>query len=129
MNRFIILLASNSEAEKNMVRARILLALAFPEGTHFSENHWSAAVVKEGQLPPRDECAIYLNALCVASSEMALNDVQAFLKQTETEMGRLRGAEAQGRVAIDMDLVEWNGEVLRPKDAEQDYYKKCLKDL
>ena len=129
MNRFIILLASNSEAEKNMERARKLLALAFPEGTRFSENHWSAALVKEGQLPPRGECAMYLNAVCLASSKMTLNDVQAFLKQTETEMGRLRGAEAQGRVAIDMDLVEWNGEVLRPKDAEQDYYQTCLKDI
>jgi len=129
MNRFIIFLASNSEAEKNMERARKLLALAFPEGTRFSENHWSAAVVKEEQIPPRDECAMYLNAVCLASSEIALNDVQAFLKQTETEMGRLRGAEAQGRVAIDMDLVEWNGEVLRPKDAEQDYYQTCLKDI
>jgi len=129
MNRFIILLASNSEAEKNMERVRKLLALAFPEGTRFSDNHWSAAVVKEGHLAPLGECAMYLNAVCVASSEMAWNDVQAFLKQTETEMGRLRGTEAQGRVAIDMDLVEWNGEVLRPKDAAQDYYKMCLKDL
>jgi 7,8-dihydro-6-hydroxymethylpterin-pyrophosphokinase len=129
MNRFIILLASNSEAEKNIAKARNLLAQAFPEGTRFSENHWSAALVKEGQLPPKGECAMYLNTVCVARSEMALDDVQVFLKQTETEMGRLRGAEAQGHVAIDMDLVEWNGEILRPKDAEQDYYQTCLKDL
>ncbi|MDD4922801.1 MAG: 2-amino-4-hydroxy-6-hydroxymethyldihydropteridine diphosphokinase [Bacteroidales bacterium] len=129
MNQFIILLASNSDAEKNMVEARSLLALAFPNGIRFSENHWSVALVKEGSPVPQGGCARYLNAVCVAQSVLSLEEVQGFLKRTETDMGRVRGEEAQGRVSMDMDLVEWNNEVLRPKDAGQKYYQVCLEDL
>lgn len=129
MNQFIILLASNSEAKKNMTDARNCLSMFFSEGIRFSENHWSAAVVKEGTVAPQGENSMYLNAVCVAQSERSLDDVQGLLKQFETEMGRIRGVDAQGQVAIDLDLVEWNGEVLRPKDASQDYYKVCLSDF
>jgi len=129
MNQFIILLASNSEAEKNIAEARIILSLAFPEGARFSENHWSAALMKEGQPAPQGECAKYLNAVCVAQSVSTLRDIQIVLKKIESDMGRIRGVETQGRVAIDLDLVEWNGEILRPKDTIQGYYQACLKDL
>lgn len=129
MNQFIILLASNSEAEKNLADARKRLAAAFPEKVRFSGNHWSAALLKEGHVAPQGACSMYLNAICLAQTALTLEAVQAFLKKTETEMGRIRGVEARGRVAMDMDLVEWNGEVLRPKDAGQVYYKVCLEDL
>ncbi|MCK9311715.1 MAG: 2-amino-4-hydroxy-6-hydroxymethyldihydropteridine diphosphokinase [Bacteroidales bacterium] len=129
MNQFIILLASNSEAEKNIAEARIILSLAFPEGARFSENHWSAALIKEGQPVPQGECAKYLNAVCVAQSVSTLRDIQIVLKKIELDMGRIRSVEMHGRVAIDLDLVEWNGEILRPKDAIQGYYQACLKDL
>ena len=129
MNHFIILLASNFEAEKNIAEARIILFLAFPEEIRFSENHWSEVFVKEGQLAPQGECAKYLNAVCMAHSTCTLRDIQVVLKKIESDMGRIRGVEAQGRVAIDMDLVEWNSEVLRPMDAIRNYYQVCLKDL
>ena len=129
MNQFIILLASNSEAEKNMTDARKRLHMAFLEGLHFSKNHWSEAVVKEGHTPLSEEISRYLNAVCVGQTDKTPEDVSSFLKQMEVEMGRLRGVEAQGRVAIDLDLVEWNGEILRPKDAVQGYYRVCLEDL
>lgn len=129
MNHLILLLASNSDAEKNLTEARKRLAVAFPENVHFSENHWSAALVQEGQVAPQGECATYLNAVCRAQTSMTLEEVQVFLKTTEAEMGRIRGIQAQGRVSMDMDLVEWNGNILRPKDAAQEYYSVCMKDL
>ncbi|HEY5591005.1 MAG TPA: 2-amino-4-hydroxy-6-hydroxymethyldihydropteridine diphosphokinase [Paludibacter sp.] len=129
MNRFIILLASNSEAEKNMEIARKLLIMNFPESIRFSENHWSAAIVAEGHEIPQGELSRYLNAVCVVQSENTLDTIQVFLKKMELEMGRVRGVEAQGRVLIDLDLVEWNGAVLRPKDAAQEYFNVCLRDL
>jgi len=129
MNQFIILLASNFEAEKNIAEARIILSLAFPEGARFSENHWSAALVREGQPAFQGEYAKYLNTVCMAQSVSPLMDIQVVLKKIESDMGRIRGAESQGQVAIDLDLIEWNGETLRPKDAIQGYYQVCLKDL
>jgi len=129
MNRFIILLASNLNAEFHILDACKCLAKAFPDGIRFSDHHWSDAVVKSGQSVPSGECGRYLNSVSMGRTDLVLDDFQAFLKITETELGRTRGVEAQGCVAIDMDLVEWNEEVLRPKDAAQDYYSVCLKDF
>lgn len=111
-----------------MSNARKRLMAYFPESTSFSENIRTAAVPKEKQ-PLLTETAFYLNAVCQAQSERSLNEIQSFLKQTETEMGRIRGSEAKGQVSIDLDLVEWNEEVLRPKDANQAYYQVCIENL
>ena len=129
MNRFILLLASNLNAEFQIHEACDYLAKSFPLGIRFSENHWSDAVIKSGQSAPTGECARYLNTVCMGITDVTLDDFQAFLKKKETDMGRDRGKKTFGCVAIDMDLVEWNGDILRPKDAAQDYYRVCLKDL
>jgi len=129
MNQFTILLASNLNAEFHITDACECLSKAFPVNIRFSDNHWSDAVVKSGQCLPSGECGRYLNTICKGLTDFVLDDFQAYLKITETKLGRIRGVETQGSVAIDMDLVEWNGEVLRPKDAEQEYYMVCLRDL
>ena len=129
MNQFIILLGSNLDAEKNMAEACRILVMTFPDGIRFSEIHRSATLVKKGCPIPKGECATYLNVVCKLQSERTLEDIQLFLKHTETRMGRVRGVEGLGCVTIDLDLVEWNGTVLRPKDAAQGYYKVCLGDL
>lgn len=130
MNCFFLLLASNVDAEKNMAEARRILSAAFPNGLRFSNNHWSEAFVKPGAALPSDSTPSgYLNAVCSGFSSFDLESFRKFLKQAETQMGRLRGPKACGQVVIDLDLVEWNGIVLRPKDAEQEYYQVCLRDL
>jgi len=131
MNQFIILLASNSDAEINIALARKRLSLIFLKNIRFSKNHWSEAVNinKGGYAVPQREYAKYLNAVCVIQSEMSIGEIQVFLKKTESDLGRHRSARSQERVVIDIDLVEWNNIVLRPKDADQDYYKTCLLDL
>jgi len=129
MNQFIILFGSNTEAEKNVAEARKRMALAFPEGIRFSENHRSPAISKDGLPVPDGAYATYLNTICIAQSDRPMEDIQLFLKRTEAEMGRKRGPEYHGVVVIDLDLVQWNGNILRPKDANQSYYKNCLADL
>jgi len=127
-NQFIILLSSNQEALKNMEAAKELLIKTFPE-ILFSESIESDAVVnekeKEFSLAPK----LYLNAVAVGRTLIAIEEMQIFLKQAETALGRTRGPLSHGLVAIDLDLVEWNKEVLRPKDAEQSYYKECMKTI
>jgi 2-amino-4-hydroxy-6-hydroxymethyldihydropteridine diphosphokinase len=127
-NQFIILLSSNQDAPKNMEAAKELLIKIFPE-ILFSESIESDAVVyekeKEYSLAPKP----YLNAVAVGRTLIKIEEMQIFLKQSEIALGRTRGPLSHGLVAIDLDLVEWNKEVLRPKDAEQSYYKKCMKKI
>lgn len=127
MNIFQILMASNADAEKNMAEARERLKRVFPENIRFSEVLESKAVNSEGMVVLGAEP--YLNALCLAQSERPLDSVQSMLKTMETEIGRIRGLEAKSQVAIDLDLVVWNDNVLRPWDVNQAYYRDCLNNL
>lgn len=127
MNTFQVLLASNTNAAKHMEEAMDRLKTVFPAGIRFSEVLMSVAVHKDGTSDPKG--GQYLNALCLAESNLPLHSIQLSLKEMETDMGRLRGTEAGSQVAIDLDLVVWNDEVLRPWDLAQDFYKDCLKTL
>ena len=123
MNIFQILLASNSDAEKNMTEARERLRRVFPLDIRFSKNVESKAVNKEGKIAP--DASMYLNAICLANTGLPLDSVQSILKAMEVEMGRKKG-NAFGLVVIDLDLVVWNGEILRPWDVAQSYYQECF---
>lgn len=123
MNHFQILLASNSNGIENMNIARNRLMELFPIGICFSDIIVSTPIDKNGMEKPDEPN--YLNTICMAQSDESLDRIQFLLKEMETMMGRIKGSE----VVIDLDLVVWNGEILRPWDVSQTYYKDCLKSL
>lgn len=52
---------------------------------------------------------------------------EAFENATKSYQSRIRTtAGSAPLVAIDIDIVEWNGSVLRPKDAQSAYFRKGL---
>jgi len=126
MNIFQILLASNSDAADHLAEAMVRLSSLFPLEICFSEILESFAVNRFGIVNKNNT---YLNALCQAHTEWPLEKVQSRLKEMEADMGRKRGLEPKELVAIDLDLVLWNGEILRPWDVAQSYYQDCLKSL
>lgn len=65
----------------------------------------------------------YLNAVAEIDSEMPTEDLQARFKQMERESGRNEEARKRGDVPIDIDIVECDGEVVRPKDYNAEYYR------
>lgn len=127
MNTFQLLLGSNSDAAEHVAEAMVRLQRVFPENIRFSEVLESLAISKSGELAV--EGGRYLNVLCLANTELPMDGVQPILKTMETEMGRKRGAEANGLVAIDLDLVVWNGVVVRSWEVAQPFYQDCLKNL
>ncbi|HET9570066.1 MAG TPA: 2-amino-4-hydroxy-6-hydroxymethyldihydropteridine diphosphokinase [Bacteroidales bacterium] len=127
MNHFQLLLASNINSEENMLHAMENLKTIFPSGIRFSSILSSKAVNKEGKEVPGS--SPYLNAICQASTEFPMDQVRFILKDMENQMGRKRGTESKGMVTIDLDLVLWNDEILRPWDLAQVFYQNCLKSL
>lgn len=123
MNHFQILLASNSNGIENIDNAQNRLKELFPKGICFSGILESTPIDKHGM--EKFDAPNYLNSICLAQSDESLDRIQFLLKQMETMMGRIKGSE----VVIDLDLVVWNGEILRPWDVNQTYYKDCLKSL
>ena len=39
------------------------------------------------------------------------------------------GASVSGKIPLDIDIVVWNGEIIRPQDWKQDYFQTGLKEL
>lgn len=123
MNHYQILLASNSNGKENINMAQNRLKELFPIEICFSDIVESAPIDKNGMV--KSDEPNYLNVLCLAQSDASLDRIQLLLKQMELLMGRRKGSE----VVIDLDLVVWNGEILRPWDVNQTYYMDCLKSM
>ena len=73
--------------------------------------------------------APYLNSVMIVSSSMSMEDVNAQLKQWERECGRTPESKKQGIVPIDLDIVIWNNEVIRPVDYSRSYVSMGLSQL
>lgn len=52
-----------------------------------------------------------------------------FFKQMERDMGRDEASKLQGNVPLDIDIVVWNDDVVRPKDLEASYTQIGLKEI
>ncbi|MCM1067206.1 MAG: 2-amino-4-hydroxy-6-hydroxymethyldihydropteridine diphosphokinase [Muribaculaceae bacterium] len=68
------------------------------------------------------DAAPYLNQIVILDSVLALDSVQSLTKDYQT---RCRAeADIAPLVAIDIDIVAWNGTVLRPADMASRYFRK-----
>jgi 2-amino-4-hydroxy-6-hydroxymethyldihydropteridine diphosphokinase len=134
MHTFILLMASNCNASNHLSEAMERLKLHFPTAIRFSRVHESEAF---GKTPAASSpssvisspTTTYLNAVCSGKTTRSQTEMEQWLKETETNMGRIHGESAHGRVHIDLDLVVWDGTILRPVDAGRPYYQTCLNDL
>lgn len=127
-------MASNFEASAHIAEAMERLKLHFPTAIRFSRVHESEAFGKKPVTSTSSSTMIsptttYLNAVCSGKTTCSQTDMEQWLKETETNMGRIRGESAHGRVHIDLDLVVWDETILRPVDAGRSYYQTCLNDL
>lgn len=66
----------------------------------------------------------YLNAVCCGKTLLDPSELEARCKEFETACGRDAAARAAGDVPIDVDLVVYDGEVLRRKDYGCEFFIK-----
>lgn len=71
-----------------------------------------------GSQPP------YLNRIVSLDTSMDYDDIHRHTKSYE--QGIRSSADIAPLVAIDIDIVEWNGDTLRPADATARYFRKGL---
>jgi 2-amino-4-hydroxy-6-hydroxymethyldihydropteridine diphosphokinase len=64
----------------------------------------------------------YLNAVIAGETDMDMSQVIKQLKRREVLDGRTLAVKLQGIVPIDLDLVIWNGEVVREKEFSCKYF-------
>lgn len=71
----------------------------------------------------------YHNCVALIETEIPYNDLKALFKEMEYKAGRNPQDKEKGLVVIDIDIVVWNDEILKPKDMEHSYMKIGLKEL
>ena len=73
--------------------------------------------------------ADYLNAVMTATTKQDLESTIALMKQYESVCGRTPASKLQGVIPIDIDIVMWNDDVIRPGDFAQQYFQRGWKEL
>ena len=71
----------------------------------------------------------YLNAVAEITSTLTHPELTKLLKDYERQCGRTPQSKSLGSIPIDIDIVMWNGEVLRPKDFAQYYFAKGWNEI
>lgn len=118
----ILSLGSNYGKKENMAEAIRRLRDSFPD-LHFSE-----PVLTE-PIGFNDSAEWFLNCVAVGRTEEGYEVVKHRLKMIEQNLGRSPEEKAVGHISIDIDLLQWNDEILKPADLARDYVTNSITSL
>jgi len=118
MYTVLLSIGSNTFARTNIDRAKRMLARTFPDIV-FSTEAMSPACGEKALLPFR-------NILAKFHSELTPKEIIDKLKMVEVAVGRSPKDKYLKRVIMDIDLLVYNDEVLRPDDYEREYVQHLL---
>ncbi|MBC5634458.1 2-amino-4-hydroxy-6-hydroxymethyldihydropteridine diphosphokinase [Parabacteroides hominis] len=120
-NNVILCLGSNTDCEANLKSAVGLLRGYF--GTiRFSEAAYTEPVGLPGS-------GLFLNQVAVAGTEASQEEVERALKDMEKRLGRMPDSKQKGQIPIDIDLLFWNGTILKPADWEKEYVQLLFRSV
>lgn len=118
MNKVLISIGSNFDSDNNIISCRQLLDSYF-ERISYSEVCETAPYGKNYKHN-------FLNQLAIISTEKELSEIKSILKTIEKKLGRDTNDKETGLVKIDVDLVIWNQDILKPRDISRTYVKSLL---
>ena len=73
--------------------------------------------------------ADYLNAVATGLTSMSCDQLNLLLKDYEGQAGRTPQSKLSGQVPIDLDIVVWDGTVVREKDFSYDFFQRGYQQL
>ena len=111
MNRVLISLGSNTHAEAHIPRAL--------------ERETAAIQTEPIDFPYPS--GLFTNLLILAYTPMSQADLINLLHDIEQEARRDR--KHPEIVTLDLDLIQWNDEVLKPRDTLRPYFKTLVQQL
>lgn len=118
MHRVLLSIGSNTNARLNIKHAIEQLHFIFPsiQFTQTTETEPFGMNFKN----------IFFNTLAYMQTSLDKDDLIKQFKRIEKEMGRLPNHKKNGIVIIDIDLIKWNDQILKPEDFKRDYIKELL---
>ena len=121
LHEVIISLASNENQEANLAKAREQLTQLM------ADVHFTSAIWTEPYYIDHGPSKNYLNQLCKGTTSFGEGLMGEVLKETEKRIGRQHNED--GIVAIDLDLLAYDGQRHHLKDWNRDYVKNLLNEL
>ncbi len=120
MHKILVSLGSNLYSKQNIDKAKRMLAHLFPDAV-FSQSIITISSDEKYLFPFR-------NVLGVFQTELLPEEIIQRLKSIEHAMGRLPRDKETGKVIIDIDLIQYDDEILRPEDYESSHVQTLLSD-
>ena len=121
MFKILVSLGSNIYSKQNIDRARRMLAHYFPDIV-FTQSIITTVNDEKHLFPFR-------NVLAVFHSDQPAEKIIQKLKLIEFAMGRQPRDKEEGKVVIDIDLLQYGDDILRPEDYERAYVQALLTQL
>lgn len=121
MNKALISIGSNVDADVNLSSCRDLLNQHYEDLVYTD----TSVTAPYGKVYKNN----FVNQLAVIYTEKDKVEVSGELKLFEKLLGRHVDDKTTGMVVIDIDLVVWNDEVLKPEDMKRSYVADLLHHL
>ena len=121
MHKILLSIGTNTDACLNMSKAKELLRSCFST-IKFTDAIETAPYGEKFTTP-------FFNSLAYFEADVNKNGVVRQLKEIEKKMGRKPSHKSEGIVIIDIDLLQWNSEVLKPDDLERSFMPELLLEL
>ncbi|WP_106830718.1 2-amino-4-hydroxy-6-hydroxymethyldihydropteridine diphosphokinase [Parabacteroides pacaensis] len=113
MNIGILGLGSNYRKEENMELARKMLE------DSFHSIRFSKPVYTKPHHCKNPE--LFLNQVGWLETDLSKEEVTSILKHIETLLGRTPQDKLKEQIPIDIDLIQWNKEIIKEQDISRDY--------
>lgn len=117
----LLCMGSNTDRFVQLEDARKALIDAFPD-IRFGEPMETRAIGNGFHSP-------FCNQLAEFTTTLKADAVHNFFKELEHRSGRIPGDKARGIVKLDIDLLKFDDEILKPGDMQREYIYKGLKQL
>lgn len=121
MNTCLICIGSNYHREENLPMARRKLKALFP----------SICFATEVETEPLHltNTALFSNQVAMFTTCIEEKEVIQALKQIEFEAGRRPEDKKAERVCLDIDLLAYDSEILKPEDMQRPYIRQGVEEV
>lgn len=121
LNKAIISVGSNIEPETHIERAKEMIA----------SEHTLAGVSNFIQTSPQGfaEQADFMNGAFSIETELDIEGLEAYLKEVEAKLGRVRTENKNGPRRIDLDITVFNGKIIDDDFYRYDFVRKAVTEL
>lgn len=121
VNQVVIGIGSNIEPEKHIRRVKQIFLETFGS---FRESRF-VETEPVGSL----EQPNYLNGALLIETPLARPELQEWLRQTESRLGRKRSSDRYASRTIDLDILVWNGTIVDPEVHERWFLENAVSEL